>query len=323
MDLRLVLNEKFDIFRANMKLSPMSVFHMLMLFGVLFYKSERNGAILGYEGHEYVATTYTKTGRSWRCRQYRKFRCRASATTIGDEVDTSKSVEHSHPGSQAQVEANYRKSKILEEAKSNVGASNRNITGRHMLDADQDVLALMPKRSGIERSMNRAKKDKNIPVNPKDTSFDIPEELEHLILHDSGKADPNRIIVLGHNDLLPSLEQDLLFGDGTFDCVPSIFYQLYAVHAQVGNNFPPCMYFLLPNKTRVTYDKMIEILQELVPGCNPKRWLLDFEKAVLDAVQAGFPNVDISGCFFHFNQSILRWISSDSVTTVTVMFPFL
>ena len=68
--------------------------------------------------------------------------------------------------------------------------------------------------------MRRAKEDKDTPeVNPSDMHFLIPESIAHLVLHDTGYQNKNRIITLGHKDLLPILEKDLLFGDGTFDVV--------------------------------------------------------------------------------------------------------
>ena len=102
--------------------------------------------------------------------------------------------------------------------------------------------------------------------------FDIPEEFAPLVLHDTGPKDKNRIIALGHEDFMPILKKDLLFGDGTFQVVPAMFYQLYTVHAQVGSNYPPSIYFLLPNKTAKTYTRMIQIMKEVAPGCDPKRW---------------------------------------------------
>ena len=73
-------------------------------------------------------------------------------------------------------------------------------------------------------------------VNPKDMHFDIIPALAHLVLHDTGRQDKGRIITLGHAELLPALKNDLLFGDGTFDVVPSLFYQLYTVHSKVSQN---------------------------------------------------------------------------------------
>ena len=78
-------------------------FHALMLFGVLFYKSERGGDILAHDGHEYLVTYRLKDGRSWRCRQFRKYKCPATAKTHGTTVDTSKSKPHNHEGNPVQV----------------------------------------------------------------------------------------------------------------------------------------------------------------------------------------------------------------------------
>ena len=122
-----------------------------MAAAALFYKTERGGPLLGYMGHEYITTTKTKTkngGQSWRCRQYKKFLCNATAKTVGEEVDNSSSPDHSHDGNANQVLANELKSKILEEALAGVGASNRHIIGRHLVNVDPDVLALLPRKSG-------------------------------------------------------------------------------------------------------------------------------------------------------------------------------
>ena len=46
--------------------------------------------------------------------------------------------------------------------------------------------------------MRRVKEDTATPdLNPTDMFFDIPESLSHLVLHDTGTEDRNRIITLG------------------------------------------------------------------------------------------------------------------------------
>ena len=147
-------------------------------------------------------------------------------------------------------------------------------------------------------------------VNPTDMHFDILPSLSHLVLHDTGSRDTARIITLGHPDLLPALKNELLFGDGTFSVVPSLFYQLYTVHAKVGTSYPPAIYFLLPNKQQRTYTKMLKILKELVPECDPKSFLLDYEKAMINSVKATFPNCEVNGCFFHLCQCVIRHVSA-------------
>ena len=80
--------------------------HVLMIVGVaIFYKSERGGDVLGFEGHEYLVTYNLKDGRSWRCRKYncKKYKCPATAKTKGTTVDLSKSKPHNHEGNPVQV----------------------------------------------------------------------------------------------------------------------------------------------------------------------------------------------------------------------------
>ena len=45
--------------------------------------------------------------------------------------------------------------------------------------------------------------------------------------------------------------------DGTFNIVPSLFYQLFTIHAQVQGNLVPCVYALLPDKKEDTYKDML------------------------------------------------------------------
>ena len=95
----------------------------------------------------------------------------------------------------------------------------------------------------------------------------------------------------------------LWFGDGTFDVAPLCFFQLYTIHCKIGNN----IYFLLSNKTQATYRRMLEALRDiLIPNAAPELILLDFEKAAQNAFHYVFPNANISGCFFHLCQSLLR-----------------
>ena len=86
----------------------------------------------------------------------------------------------------------------------------------------------------IERAMQRRKRDKNLPVAPTDIHFPIPDDLTHIVLRDTGIDDDRRILTLGHADFLPILESHLLFGDGTFDVVPDLFFQTWGKSGHFG-----------------------------------------------------------------------------------------
>lgn len=98
----------------------------------------------------------------------------------------------------------------------------------------------------------------------------------------------------------------MVFGDGTFEYAPSVFYQLYTFHAQIGTNYPPMIYFFLPNKTTKTYERMLDIVLELCPQFRPSTFLVDYEMAMLKALRSKFGEATIKGCYFHFTQCIRR-----------------
>ncbi|KAF0985640.1 LOW QUALITY PROTEIN: hypothetical protein HZS_6475 [Henneguya salminicola] len=45
---------------------------------------------------------------------------------------------------------------------------------------------------------------------------------------------------------------------------------------------------------------------------SPSRIIIDFEKGALRSIQTKFPDVTVSGCYFHFSQNLWREIQSES-----------
>ena len=103
------------------------------------------------------------------------------------------------------------------------------------------------------------------------------------------------------------------FCDGTFSVCPEIFFQLYTVHARVGQRIIPCIFALLPNKTRETYNRLFrELPHHLQPaaGNNPSTILFYFELAAINAASETFPDADFSGCFFHLPSNVWKKIQA-------------
>lgn len=92
---------------------------------------------------------------------------------------------------------------------------------------------------------------------------------EAFLLHDSGESDVNRIIVFATKRNLECLGRaGAWFCDGTFKVVPSLFYQLYTVHALCNGIVVPLVYGLLPNKTEETYRRYVTINCYLINCCS-------------------------------------------------------
>ena len=107
------------------------------------------------------------------------------------------------------------------------------------------------------------------------------------------------------------------FGDGTFKVTPSEFKQQYTIHAYYDGMTYPCVYALLPGKSEVVYNKMLDIIVGLIPlgvTASPTSIMTDFEKAAMNAFKRKFCNAEISGCYFHLGQSAWRRIQNDKLS---------
>ena len=74
----------------------------------------------------------------------------------------------------------------------------------------------------------------------------------------------------------------------------------------------PCVFALLTGKSEGIYKNLIS---ELKDGAlrnsfelKPAILKIDFELAVIGAFKYHFPTIEVSGCFFHFGQSLFRKI---------------
>ena len=54
--------------------------------------------------------------------------------------------------------------------------------------------------------------------------------------------------------------------------------------------------------------KMVNDIMQLVPGWSPQRMMMDFEKAAMNMIIGRFPTIELSGCFFHLSQNVLRFL---------------
>ena len=214
---------------------------------------------------------------------------------------------HSHTGDpllpkKRQVQA------LLRERASVSMETTSSVVSSALQGASADSLQRLPKRTALDDNC-RAKRRATNPVqaNPQSLNFVMPAEFVDMVLYDSGPQDPNRFIILGKIELMEVLENaDVWLGDGTFDVCPSVFYQLYTIHTKVGNSFPPCVYFLLPNKTQEIYSRALEQLRVLIPNASPDTVLVDFEAAAINAFRQAFPTAELKGCYFHHGQSLNR-----------------
>ncbi len=128
-----------------------------------FYKSERGGDVCLYQAFEYIVKMRREEGViHWRCREYRKFRCKATLITKGDEVMKQQN-EHCHGANLARARANLVVSQMKEDAAAQ-STTTRNILGSRLEGVPATVLANMPKKGSIERRIRKARQTAQVPL---------------------------------------------------------------------------------------------------------------------------------------------------------------
>jgi len=55
---------------------------------------------------------------------------------------------------------------------------------------------------------------------------------------------------------------------------------------------------------------MFQILKNLFPNLEPRKILVDFKRACMNAARAAFSCAEVKGCYFHLCQSLIRKVNS-------------
>ncbi|XP_034944772.1 uncharacterized protein [Chelonus insularis] len=112
-----------------------------------------------------------------------------------------------------------------------------------------------------------------------------------------------------------SIQEQHLFIDGTFRCIPQLkekITQLLTIMVKIENKSTkeckavPCMWVLMTHKTTECYDKLFKHIQKRFPTFSPSRYMSDYEVAVGNAIEATYPNIQATHCYFHYSQAIMK-----------------
>ncbi|CAF3026468.1 unnamed protein product [Rotaria sp. Silwood2] len=180
------------------------------------------------------------------------------------------------------------------------------------LQLSSDAAAIIPQYIASQRTIQRIRKDKDIPTEPKTfadivipSKFQCTSANQQFLLYDNNDHH-NRLLIFASKEQL-----DILNGceswhcDGTFAVAPKLFEQMYSIHGLFRGKTLPLVYALLPNKNQGTYEEYFRVVAQHVQH-KPKFITIDFEKAAENAFAIVFPQCEIFGCFFHFKQCIWR-----------------
>jgi len=63
-------------------------------------------------------------------------------------------------------------------------------------------------------------------------------------------------------------------------------------------------------QNKIIYTRLFKLIKKHIPNFNPNIIIIDFEAATIQAIKDVFPNTQISGCNYHFNQSLWRKVQN-------------
>ncbi|CAB4377451.1 unnamed protein product [Rhizophagus irregularis] len=192
--------------------------------------------------------------------------------------------------------------KTLNEIKDTAASQTRvkpaQIIQDSIVNMPQASYSYMPNKEALRRQISRVRAD-NMPPQPQTLQdIDVPINLrvtingEQFLTRDI-TFDEEKIMIFCPASNLEYLQKaNYWIMDGTFKTVPTLFQQMYTIHALVGGN----------NNSQFGEEND----QILIPPVI----ISDFEQASINAVQVEFPDSIQKGCFFHLCQNFWKKIQA-------------
>ena len=122
----------------------------------------------------------------------------------------------------------------------------------------------------------------------------------------------DNIIIFGTTSGLTCLANTgVILADGIFRMVHGDG-QMYIFHSYISNKCFASLFVKMKDRTITSYTKMFQMIQHLGEERNLnilKRNVVfkaDFEQAVISTIVGEYPNVQFSGCYFHFSYNIMK-----------------
>ena len=281
--------------------------------------------MVAWEGYLYRKDKVKVNTVNWRCSKAGcngRLITRAAYGPMDEDDDPPvESGNHTHPPNPVEVEV----TKITNQVKASATRTNdppRRIVQDALVNASEEAAATVGSATNLREVVRRKRRrEENYPQNPgRREDLLIPPTLRtttdgrRFLQFDSGVGDGHRMLIFSTDTFLQHLhDAENWMCDGTFKVSPTLFYQVFTIHAVIRNNILPSVFVLLPNKQEATYERMWDEIKALKPGLSPSMVQIDFETGSMNAIRYAFPQAEVLGCYFHLGQSIWRKIQEQGL----------
>lgn len=229
--------------------------------GISFIVSQKGKPLIVMDNCIFKLNKATKTTKYYRCEDPK---CSMTLRTDTNNVLIGTAEDHNHPCEPEQVEIRKLKSAIKERAIKETTAIPKiydEETSRFCLSSL--ATAILPSQREISNRMNIFFKGSSLnkarrlqtPVIPDSQVFDIPDGFtktlkgELFLCVDKFIKRKTRILLFASREQLKLLfESSIILMDGTFSASPSVFQQVYCLHAIKYNQCKFKFYFIKEKK---------------------------------------------------------------------------
>ncbi|KAJ2937596.1 hypothetical protein O0L34_g19077 [Tuta absoluta] len=284
--------------------------------------NRNKGKTLLHVGYRYVHHRTNKFSSVWVCVNKRHGKCSGSVKLDNKVDNVQMQMRHADTclpdGFKNKVKVVM--DQIKKEVETNFDSVKKIFESRTAALKNQGYDAEIPAYKDVKTGLfNHRNKALKVPKtkfkNPSDVI--IPDKFKKHVLIDFNH-NGNRIIVFASPKAKTEIKKVRdYFCDGTFDCCPLPFTQIFTIHGDVSpedttddTNVVPMVYVLLANKEKETYKTMFTKIKEALPDFNPEKFILDFEISTILAINDVFPQANIHGCYVHFQRAVYRKATS-------------
>lgn len=276
-------------------------------------KSSKNKKMLLVNEYLYHFDRETKKGNTWRC--VSRTCAGRLLTDINNTIVINETI-HDHTPDMDRVNKNKIIMAKNEAIEKNIPCNTffTDITVQTRREG-----TIIPNINNLRDVYTRALKKNVTPFCSNSDILEIYKSTlnnDNFLQFDSGVSDINRILVYSTSTNIENLSMSSCWlSDGTFYSSPETFYQIYIVYGYYFNKVMPLVYFFCKNKAKQTYIQISNYLKENCKNA-PKYWITDFEEGPISAFQCNYSNVEFSGCNFHFNQIIIKYLQTNKMITI-------
>lgn len=273
-------------------------------------RGNRGGQVLVNQGFRYQRNQTRKEKIYWRCWQED---CRAFLHTTLDltaPIEILHESVHNHAETDDFIQESNAQQQILESV-----AQDPSQPIKRLYDELSRNINHVPEFKNIKSSMNRRRQllVPPIPRDVQDVTFDGQWAQcwngENFIIDQDNDWG---IVVFGTEENLRTIQRcSTIYVDGTFKSCPSPYSQMVTLHGKLFGRVLPLVVALMTGKTIAQYRYVFRSVKTAVRQATghrfrPRQFICDFEMAIIAAIESELNQSSVSGCYFHFCQSMWR-----------------